>query len=94
MDRFRPNIVVDGCDAFDEDRWKVIEINGTNVRLLQTCARCSVPTVNQQTGILSGPEPIHTLSTYRQWDDEIFFGANYAAESETTISVGDAYRPA
>ncbi len=89
MDRFRPNLVIRGCEAFAEDQWESIQINGTNIRMLQTCSRCSVPTVDQKTGMLSGPEPIQTLSTYRQWDDEIYFGSNYTAEIETILSVGD-----
>ncbi len=93
MDRFRPNLVVDGCDAFAEDHWKSMLINETNIRMLQICARCSVPTVDQKIGMLSGPEPIQTLSTYRQWDGDIFFGSNYTAENETTVSVGDGYQP-
>ena len=89
MDRFRPNLVVKGCAAFAEDHWTSIEVNGIHIRMLEACSRCSVPTVDQETGIASGPEPIHTLSTYRQRDGEVFFGSNYATSGSGTISVGD-----
>ena len=89
MDRFRPNLVVSGCNAFDEDHWKHIQINAITIRFAQTCARCSVPTVDQQTGMLAGPEPIHTLSTYRRRDGEIYFGINMVPEVAGTLHVGD-----
>ncbi|MGI9317718.1 MAG: MOSC domain-containing protein [bacterium] len=92
MDRFRPNIVIRGCPAFSEDTWKTIEVNGLPLRIVDRCPRCSVPTVDPTTGVLSGPEPIHTLSSYREQDGEIFFGVNAVPDSSGTISVGDAIK--
>lgn len=89
MNRFRPNLVVSGSEPYEEDRWQRISINGIRMRLLEPCARCSVPTVDPETGNLAGPEPIHTLSQYRQRDGEVFFGVNAAADGEGEISVGD-----
>ena len=89
MDRFRPNIVVNGCAAFAEDKWRKIEVNGLPLRIVDRCARCSVPTVDQMTGTLSGPEPIHTLSSYREQDGEVFFGVNAVPDRTGTISIGD-----
>lgn len=89
MHRFRPNIVVDGCDAFAEDDWQQLSINNLPVRIVAPCARCSVPTVDPETGVIAGPEPIHTLASYRQRDAQIFFGVNAVAEREGRISVGD-----
>ena len=89
MDRFRPNIVVNGCAAFAEDEWRNIEVNGLPLRIVDRCARCSVPTVDQMTGTLSGPEPIHTLSSYREHDGEVFFGVNAVPDGTGPISVGD-----
>ena len=93
MDRFRPNLVIDGCTAFAEDEWTSITINETAIRMLEPCSRCSVPTVDPKTGILAGPEPIHTLSSYRQRDGEVYFGSNYTAEMASglasTIAIGD-----
>ena len=91
MDRFRPNIVISGCSAYAEDEFKLTEVNKIPMRFAATCARCSVPTVNQQTGILSGPEPIHTLSQYRQQEGEIFFGINLIPDATGIINVGDEF---
>jgi len=90
MNRFRPNMVVSGCGPFGEDNWKSIKINDIRLRVIQACSRCSVPTVDPATGVLTGPEPIHTLSSYRKRDDgEVYFGINMAPDSTGLISVGD-----
>ena len=93
MDRFRPNLVVDDCDAFEEDEWSELQINQSRIRMIQTCSRCSVPTVDQQRGLLNGPEPIHTLSTYRRRNGKIIFGSNYTSDGNLTVSVGDVCLP-
>ncbi len=89
MDRFRPNIVVRGCEPFGEDNWRSIRINDLPLRVVAACARCSVPTVDPATGVMSGPEPIHTLSSFRQRDNEIYFGVNAIPDREGSIIVGD-----
>ncbi len=90
MDRFRPNIVVSGCQPLAEDNWKKITVGDVRLRVTQGCARCSVPTVNQQTGVLSGPEPIHTLSSYRRREDgEVYFGINLVPETTGVVRTGD-----
>ena len=89
MERFRPNIVVDGCAAHAEDAWQHLGANGITIRIVKSCPRCSVPTVDPQAGVLAGPEPIHTLSSYRQRDGEIYFGMNAVPENEGIIRVGD-----
>lgn len=90
MDRFRPNIVIRGCGAFAEDRWKIIAINGITIRCVARCARCSVPTVDPQRGVLAGPEPIATLSGYREINGSIMFGVHAIADMAGTVSVGHA----
>ncbi|MDA7969104.1 MAG: MOSC domain-containing protein, partial [Gammaproteobacteria bacterium] len=89
MERFRANIVVDGCEPHAEDAWTRMRANGAEIRLVKQCARCSVPTVDPQTGILAGPEPIHTLSTYRDRGGEVLFGMNAVVEREGALRVGD-----
>ncbi|MCY4218889.1 MAG: MOSC N-terminal beta barrel domain-containing protein [Gammaproteobacteria bacterium] len=90
MKRFRPNIVFQGKNPFEEDEWRKIEINGIDLRFAQCCPRCSVPTVNPETGIIEGPEPIRTLSEYRTGSDgEVYFGINMIPESTGIVSVGN-----
>ncbi|MEM9219365.1 MAG: MOSC N-terminal beta barrel domain-containing protein [Cyanobacteria bacterium P01_F01_bin.150] len=75
MDRFRPNLVVSGCDAFAEDTWKNIQIGSQRLTVAKACSRCVIPSINQSTGTKE-KEPIPTLLTYRHWDKNIWFGQN------------------
>ena len=64
MDRFRPNLVVDGIDACEEDFLATLTIGGVEIRPVKPCARCPIPSVDQATGI-PGPDPLDILQTYR-----------------------------
>ncbi|KAJ6837586.1 mitochondrial amidoxime reducing component 2-like [Iris pallida] len=64
INRFRPNIVVDGCEPFSEDIWKSIKMNRLTFHGVKLCSRCKVPTINQENGI-SGVEPTETLIKFR-----------------------------
>ena len=94
MNRFRPNLVVQGAiTPHAEDQWKRIRIGDAIFSVAKPCARCSVPTVNQSTGEkTAGNEPIKTLSTYRAWDKAIWFGqilVQDIPEGEAGVRVGD-----
>lgn len=89
MDRFRPNLVIDGCPAFEEDRWRRIGIGKAVFRFAGLCPRCSVTTVDQQSGLRESEEPLRTLVTYRNTEDGVVFGVNLIPESPGTISTGD-----
>jgi len=93
MDRFRPNIVFSGGAAFEEDTFHEISVGSNRFFALKPCARCSVPTINQQNGT-KGLEPTKTLATFRQKDNKIYFGENLVLGSnQTQISVGDLLDP-
>lgn len=88
MNRFRPNLVIDGTSAFEEDTWRSLQIGSVSFRVVKPCARCTVPTVNQDTGE-AGKEPIRTLSTYRTRDSKVYFGQNLIHEGLGILKVGD-----
>ncbi len=88
MNRFRPNLVVRGCDAFAEDQWSRIQVGAVTFWVAKPCSRCKVTTVDQTTGV-AGKEPLVTLATYRAWDGQIWFGQNLLPENLGTLSVGD-----
>ena len=77
MNRFRPNVVVEGLDAYDEDHIDTIEADGVMLRLVKACVRCKVTTTDQASGRV-GFEPLSTLSTYRRNDAlaGVTFGMN------------------
>lgn len=104
MNRFRPNIVVTGSEAFAEDNWKRISVGDAVFRSTKPCARCVITTIEQARGEFDGKEPLKTLASYRQAKDVIpdrfesfgmnatavLFGQNLIGESiGATINVGD-----
>ena len=50
MERFRPNLVVDGCEAFAEDEWPRMRVGALELRLPKPCARCAIPDVHPEDG--------------------------------------------
>jgi uncharacterized protein YcbX len=92
MNRFRPNLVVEGSNAYDEDTWANVRIGALSFRIAKPCSRCAVPTVDQETG-LRGEEPMLTLSTYRTADGKIYFGQNLTHEKEGMLAVGEEVHP-
>jgi hypothetical protein len=92
MERFRPNIVLEGGGPFDEDEWDSIEIDGVVFDLRSPCARCSITTVEIATGE-RGLEPLATLSTYRKTEEGVLFGQNAIHKSLGSIHLGAVARP-
>jgi uncharacterized protein YcbX len=88
MDRFRPNIVISGVEAHDEDHFSEIVTATLKLQFAKKCARCTVVTIDQQTGI-SSPEPLRTLTSYRKEGTKVFFGAYYLAPAIGSLKVGE-----
>ena len=88
MNRFRPNIVISGCNAFDEDKWKEIRVGETVFCVIKPCARCVTTTVDQATGV-QGKEPLAKLSMYRKVDGQVLFGQNVIPQKRGMLHVGD-----
>lgn len=104
MNRFRPNIVVSGSEAYSEDDWSKISIGDAVFRGTKPCERCVITTVNQSRGEFDGKDPLKTFATYRLAKDvmperleslgvtpnAVLFGQNLIADSAgATIRVGD-----
>ncbi|QNP62974.1 MOSC domain-containing protein [Streptomyces genisteinicus] len=94
MNRFRPNIVLDGCGApHDEDLMRRISAGDVELAHSVRAMRCAVPMVDQATGLRAGPEPVRTLAAYRRepvYDNKVSFGLKAAVLREGVLSVGDA----
>jgi len=65
MARFRPNVVIDGVGAYDEDRMHELSAGEVTLRIVKPCTRCSITTTDQESGTLDGVEPLATLKQYR-----------------------------
>ena len=104
MDRFRPNLVVEGSDPFEEDTWSRIRIGDTIFRSTKPCERCVMTTVDQASGSFDGKEPLRTLAAFRMAKDlfpetfesrgvtanAVLFGQNLVPENPgSSIRIGD-----
>ena len=87
MARFRPNIVISGCEAFAEDDWKQLKVGGITLRIVKPCSRCTIPNVDINTAERC-KEPIMTLVNYRKRDHKVFFGQNAVADGAGLLQVG------
>ncbi len=94
MNRFRPNLVIEGAEPFEEDGWATIEIAGVVIDLVKPCARCVVTTIDQASGTKTGKEPLATLArTHRSADGRApgaLFGWNAVPRGPGHLKVGEA----
>jgi uncharacterized protein YcbX len=77
--RFRPNIVVRGSEAFDEDRWEKIRFHGVkflnsqekglgsvDMSVVKPCARCTIPNIHPDTAVPHAErEPSRSMQAFR-----------------------------
>lgn len=90
MNRFRPNFVVSGSPAYDEDGWRKIRIGATLFHVVKPCERCAITTIDQAAGERAGPEPLKTLTRYRAANNNVLFGQYLIADGDDgIIRVGD-----
>lgn len=90
MNRFRPNLVVSGMPAFEEDYVTTLGSSELRLRVVKPCTRCSIPSVDQTTGQSTGIEPTATLSTYRL--DEKIQGLVFGQNAIVTAGAGSDLR--
>lgn len=86
MDRFRPNLVLDGLPPFAEDRIASIEIGPITLTLVKPCTRCIIPSTDQRTGI-RGLDPLPVLRTFRF--NRKLLGVTFGDNAVITRGVGE-----
>ena len=92
MIRFRPSVVVAGCDEpFAEDEWRELSIGEVPFRFGEHCDRCVLTTIDPQS-LVAGKEPLRTLARHRRFDGKTWFGVRLVPRATGTISVGDDVR--
>lgn len=89
--RFRPNIVVSGCDAFAEDNWKRIAIGDMQLDIVKPCSRCVIPTLDLVTSEKQ-PEVMKALLAYRKQGKHVMMGQNAIHRGIGQLSVGNEIR--
>ncbi len=90
MERFRPNLVVDGegLEPFAEDAWRRLRIGEVEYRFAEHCDRCVLTTVDPQTRA-RGKEPLRSLARHRRWDGKVWFGVRVTPVGTGSVAVGD-----
>ncbi|SUG48404.1 Flavodoxin reductases (ferredoxin-NADPHreductases) family 1 [Salmonella enterica subsp. arizonae] len=77
MEQFRPNLVISGVAAWEEDSWKVLRIGDVIFDVVKPCSRCIFTTISPEKGQKhpSG-EPLATLQSFRTAQDngDVDFG--------------------
>jgi uncharacterized protein YcbX len=98
MERFRPNIVLEGVEAHDEDRLELLRIatddGEVQLRPVKPCGRCPMPNIDPATAAVD-PVVTDTLQGYRRdprLDGAITFAMNaiIVAGMDCTLRVGQA----
>jgi len=92
MNRFRPNVVIAGVNAYEEDAHPRTRIGDTTFLCGKPCERCVIPTIDQVT-LATSKEPLATLATYRRHGQEVIFGQNLCVpdllSTPVVLRVGD-----
>jgi uncharacterized protein YcbX len=88
--RFRPNLLVDGLPAHDEDGWRRVRIGAIEFDVVKPCVRCVFTTIDPDSAVAEADgEPLTTLKSYRRAAKGITFGQNLIARGTGAIRVGD-----
>ncbi len=89
IERFRPNIVIAGGAAHQEDEWRSIRVGDIDIDLVKPCSRCVIPSIDpddaKQHATLN-----RTLAGYRRRDGKIMFGMNGLHRQTGPINKGMA----
>lgn len=92
MEQFRPNLVVTGAQAWEEDGWKTIRIGEVIFDVVKPCSRCIFTTISPERGQKHpAGEPLATLQRFRTAQDngDVDFGQNLIPRNSGLVRVGD-----
>lgn len=90
IERFRPNIVIQGLEAYEEDHLLSLVGAGLQFAKLKNCTRCPLPNVNPVTAAI-GLQPGLALRDSRRTLEGVTFGVNaalFGLEAPATLTVG------
>jgi uncharacterized protein len=91
MSRFRPNLVIAGIPAWDEDFIDTISVGDATLKLVKPCVRCEITTTDQSSGARLSDEPLNTLARFRNNPDlgGVTFGWNAIVVTQGVLRVRD-----
>jgi uncharacterized protein YcbX len=98
MNRFRMNIVVDGLDAWDEERIDTMRSPTLELEGITAAERCIIITTDQETGERKKSDVLRELSKFHRkpkgerFGSGLAFGTYLAVGREGLLKVGDRLR--
>jgi uncharacterized protein YcbX len=88
MNRFRPNVVIEGVDAYAEDAMTGFRSGAVVLRGVKLCTRCATTTTDQFAGTRDPQQqPLRTLKDYRH--DHKLHGVVFGQNCVVAEGVGD-----
>jgi len=85
MERFRPNIVLNGLAPFAEDRIASVQVGSVTLKLVKPCTRCVITSTDQRTGERS-TNPLPYLREFRF--DRNLLGVTFGENAVVVAGVG------
>ncbi len=86
IERFRPNMVVQGAEAFAENTWQTIKVGDVLFDVVKPCSRCVIPTIDRKTAEKQ-PVAWQALKAACQGaDGRIYFGQNLIPRELGTVA--------
>jgi uncharacterized protein YcbX len=86
VERFRPNVVLDGLEPFEEDRIAALQIGPVTLRLVKPSTRCVITSTDQRTGEPS-TNPLPVLRQFRF--DRTLMGVTFGENAVVAAGVGE-----
>ncbi len=90
VQRFRPNLLLNGVPAYAEDAAQELAIGAARIALTKACTRCVITTIDHSLGERTDDEPLRTLKKYRF--DAALRGVVFGRNAYATAGVGSIMR--
>ena len=87
--RFRANLWLRGAEPYAEDGWRRIRVGEVELALVKPCDRCVITTLDPESGMSTGDEPLRTLAGYRRGAEGVLFGWYAVHLGPGRLEVGD-----
>ncbi len=88
MRRFRPNLVIEGANAYAEDKLGPLSIGGVPFVGVKPCSRCVIVDTDPDVGVRS-PGPLAALAHTHTLEKRAIFGQNLVARGTGVLRLGD-----